>query len=91
MTASADTKPNFFSYVDLEPRETFEARCHASIELQKADGATFARFTIVNDEFPKEPYPHGFYIKGWRERPAVQPPFDYPLTAEGDPEKKDPA
>ncbi len=73
--------PDFYSFVDFEPSETFEERRQASIELQSEGGATFGRFTIITDEHPNEPYPHGFYIEGWRERPREQPPFNYPLTA----------
>lgn len=76
-------EPTHFSFVSLEPRDTFEERRRHSFNLMAQDGATFWRVTVVSDEYPNEPYPHGLYIEGWLERPAEQPPFNFPLTKSG--------
>lgn len=44
------------------------------------------RLTIINDEHPKPPYPHGVYFEGWSVSPyKMDPPckeaeFSFPLT-----------
>lgn len=38
-------------------------------------GVQQVRVTIVNDDYPNPPYPHGIWIEGWRDIIALMLPF----------------
>lgn len=67
----------FFAVLDLEPRETLDQRRAEQIERWRGEGVTWARVTLVNDEFEHlhPGYPHGLWIEGWKVRPAKELPF----------------
>ncbi len=82
------TAPDFYSYRPLPVLvgDTDEERVDESRlilqEMMRAlreQGATSVRWTAISPEYPKEPYPHGLYVEGWKVRPDEQPPFSYPL------------
>jgi hypothetical protein len=76
-------EPTFFSYVSPEElaAKGIRAAMHEATVAFRDEGCVFGRWTIVNDEHPNEPYPHGLYFEGWTEVPIPQPPFNYPLKA----------
>ena len=92
MTDLIDTRqlyePDLFSHRDLPDYHADEpALFREMAEGMKEVGGTFFRFTIVSDEYPQPPYPHGLYVEGWlvdparMEVPGKQAAFNYPLVA----------
>ena len=55
----------------------------------KAEGMKQVRVTLVNDEYPNPPYPHGVWIEGWTDEKAKMLPFGEgaspPLMSRKDP------
>jgi hypothetical protein len=76
------SEPTLFSYRTLEQIEAagMPAVLQELAEIWQED-CRFARVTLVSDDYPNEPYPHGLYFEGWETVPAEQPPFNYPLMA----------
>jgi hypothetical protein len=65
-------------FADAEAREAFYRRW-------REHGVEQVRLTLVNDEYPHPPYPHGVWIEGWTDKHAFMLPFGEggspPLTA----------
>ncbi len=75
--------PDCFSYDPLADRTANEAI--RAISEKWRGIAHFARWTIINDDHPNEPYPHGLYFEGWSAKPdfaagECAAPFSFPLT-----------
>lgn len=81
--------PDMYGFRDLpdDPKDTL-ALWHEMGEIMREHGATWFRMTIVSDDYPMPPYPHGLYMEGWRvdparmDPPARSAPFNYPLVAQ---------
>lgn len=85
-------EPDFRFYAPLPEIEGDDE--HGSTKLQAVvqskmkeiqidhDGAWF-RMTLVSDEYPKEGYPHGLYLEGWKTRPIfnlIEAEFSFPIV-----------
>lgn len=46
-------------------------------------GVKQARVTIVNDEWPHDPYPHGVWLEGWTDEKARLLPFGEAESPDG--------
>jgi hypothetical protein len=53
------------------------------IDGWREKGVKQLRITIINDEYPHEPYPHGYWLEGWTDERARQLPFGEAETADG--------
>lgn len=67
------TAAKFFCYWSLDDY-TEEKRAEVSDRWRK-QGVKRARITLINDEFPHEPYPHGYWLEGWLDENARMLPF----------------
>lgn len=72
-------EPDFYAYRPLDWRTWVEVAPEMLAPMREA-GMQLMRVTLINDEFDQPPYPHGWYLEGWRDHRAIQPPFNYPLT-----------
>ena len=78
------TEPRHYSFVRWfgDPKSYRQAIRDAQV-LQEKNGATFWRFTQVNDRYcarrGDEPL-CGMYLEGWDDAPAEQSPFNPPLV-----------
>jgi hypothetical protein len=74
-------EPNHYSWRDL-PADPADGRklFREMQEIQQKAGAKSWRFTVINDEFPHEIYPHGLYVEGWDEAVCGLTPFSWPTT-----------
>lgn len=59
----------FHSFWPLE-EHSFE-RGQQGCRLVAEHGAQFFRMTVVSEEHPRPPYPHGIWLEGWRDKLAV--------------------
>jgi len=82
-----EIEPTFFMYEPLPADREDSPRIIAEMSKRmQTNGATFARLTLVSQEYPSPPYPHGYYLEGWAVDPArmdppgKQAPFNFPLT-----------
>jgi hypothetical protein len=67
------TAAEFGSYFTLEEYsfEKYQQACR----LMHENGAQSFRITRIDAEHPHDPYPHGYWLEGWRDRLASQLPF----------------
>lgn len=81
----APVNPKWHSYRELPEHDEDRVPLFQEMaRIQAADGAKWLRFTIVSDDYPKPPYPHGLYVEGWVEKmgpTTKEAPFSYPLRA----------
>lgn len=68
------TGADIFSFSEWEGFD-FRVAADRMRTLMKEAGAAQIRVTIVNDEFPRPPYPEGVYWEGWTDPKARQLPF----------------
>jgi hypothetical protein len=67
------TAANFFAF--LTEDEYSREGAGAIFEKWRGEGCKQARLTLVNEEFPNDPYPHGYWLEGWTDKNARQLPF----------------
>jgi hypothetical protein len=77
------TAPTLFAFRELGAAGSADEQIKKAADVLREGGATWLRATIINDEYPKPPYPHGLYIEGWLVRPDEEPEFNFPLTVAG--------
>jgi hypothetical protein len=90
MMEDIDTRPEIapdcFSFREL-PADGDMGAIQREIGEQWNGQIEWCRFTIVSDEHPNPPYPHGVYFEGWskaphrHDPPGKCAPFNYPLVA----------
>lgn len=71
----------FFAF--FTEREYRTGKWHPTLDRWRDEGVTQTRVTIVNDEYPNPPYPHGVWFEGWTDRLANMLPFGEAETAGG--------
>jgi hypothetical protein len=67
------TAATFFCFMSEE--EYHRGYFKAVLDGWHDEGVKQFRCTLVNDEFPHEPYPHGVYFEGWTDKNARMLPF----------------
>jgi hypothetical protein len=67
------TPANFFCTVSEE--EFTEAFRADLIARWRQAGVKQMRTTLINDQYPQEPYPHGVWVEGWTDENARMLPF----------------
>jgi hypothetical protein len=67
------TAATFFAML-TEEQYSFEAASDIFADW-KQKGVKQSRLTIINDEYPHEPYPHGYWLEGWTDENARMLPF----------------
>lgn len=70
---------DFYSYRPL-PKSIDKDTWREMADIQRKEGATFFRATVVNTAHPSQEYPMGLYLEGWKEQPREQGFFDWPMT-----------
>jgi hypothetical protein len=80
--------PDRFNFRKLDGRTVAELADEIVAEwCANGSPPAWRRFTVVNVEFPNEPYPPGVYAEGWsiapwkHDPPGREAPFNYPLMA----------
>jgi hypothetical protein len=67
------TAAKFFATIS---EEEYQAGEHERIfEGWRKDGVQQVRLTLINDQYPNPPYPHGVWIEGWTDKRARMLPF----------------
>ena len=81
--------PDFHSYRELPDNLDDSPSLWIDMtSVQRNAGASFFRCTVISEEYPKDGYPHGFYVEGWLVDPArMSPPhkmaeFSHPMVLE---------
>lgn len=64
---------NFFAFLTLA--EYSYAAVADILGPWNESGVKHSRITLVNDEFPHPPYPHGYWLEGWAGENVRQLPF----------------
>lgn len=67
------TGANMYGFCALDKFD--DAEMKRQVDWMRAAGAQQMRVTVVSDEYPNEPYPHGYYFEGWTDKHARQLPF----------------
>ena len=71
--APEPTPADFFAFLT---EEEYQAGDREPIfDRWRDEGVQQVRLTIVNAEYPNDPYPHGVWFEGWRDPKAQQLPF----------------
>jgi len=73
---------NLFCFVSEEEYAEDQFR-QDLLERWRDEGARQMRVTIVNEQYPHEPYPHGVWIEGWLDSEAQMLPFGEAYPADG--------
>jgi hypothetical protein len=69
-------EPTAATFFMLLTEEEYHAKeWHAALDKWREEGVRQLRFTIVNDEYPHPPYPHGVWVEGWTDKRARMLPF----------------
>lgn len=71
-----------YRYLELDEFET-ETESGALgewAEKRRGQGYSWTRLTIVSPEHPNADYPDGVYIELWKDRPADEGEFNFPLA-----------
>lgn len=69
------TAAHFFYYCSED--EYRAGAWHSVMDEWRDQGVKQTRVTIVNDEYPNEPYPHGVWFEGWTDENARMLPFGH--------------
>lgn len=67
------TAADMFGFCKLG--EYSEAEHRRQFDWMREAGAKQGRVTIVSEEYPNQPYPHGYYFEGWKDEKARLLPF----------------
>jgi hypothetical protein len=69
-------EPTAATYHAFLTEDEYRAGEHERIfDGWRDSGVKHARVTIVNDEYPHDPYPHGIWLEGWTDENARCLPF----------------
>lgn len=67
-----EIEPDHFSFRELPADGDIQSVTQDACEEMWKRGVEEIRATIVSDEYPREPYPHGLYFEGWSTAPHRQ-------------------
>jgi hypothetical protein len=68
-------EPTAAKYFCTMTEEEFANQRESFFDHWRKEGVKQVRVTIVNDEYPHEPYPHGVWLEGWDDPNARMLPF----------------